>query len=180
MSITISIYQKKCPHCGKVYSESQGVPEPKCFDQTIKKFRKCKKTFVDVEAYEWENLKDVEKKNYLITKKYIYPEKSMLFGLKSYMKKALSFKYNPSMLKERWIQESLARTSNPDYRKQLEDCGRRFYGKDIKDDTVVSEISLQDSRIVKMVKEMLERGVTLSPEYDKYVEMVKIIYGNDY
>lgn len=178
MSVTITYYYVKCPHCGKVFSRTITAPEPKHFGQTIVSCKKCKRTFVNSEAYEWENLKDIEKKNYLMTEE-IYPEASMTFGLKRYTRKALEFKYNPSMLKKKEIVQSLARTSNPEYRRELEENGRIFYGKDIKDDSLVTNISLQDTRVIKVLKNLLESGGTLPASAQGYYEKLLEVYSVD-
>lgn len=152
-----TIYTERCPHCGKLYYYKSvertryfGVPELTCPNS------KCGKKFFDSKGNEWENLTNEEKKSvlmYLYTGQkledgvQVYTEKELkaqiranYFGLiftipalmhnKKLLKQWQEFKFNPTMLEDATIQESIKRTSNPEYREFLLNMGKNFYGMD--------------------------------------------------
>ena len=147
------VFSKNCPHCGERYAVSNDLPYPNDVGQTEKVCKNCKKKFIDHQAFEWENLTDLEKKNYLICG-HIYPKEIVFIGLKKYISQAKSFKYDKSMLNCDEIKESIERTSSKEYREKMIEIGRTFYGIDIVDDSGVSNISYQKAQIAEAMKQL--------------------------
>ena len=141
-------YSERCPHCKQLFWWDD-YERPRAFHCTLRLCLKCGNTFLDSKWYEWENLTNEEKKVALVTgygytittevalRKQIklnYIGAALLIGIsalksnKKLLAKLEAFKFDPSMLQDKEIQESIKRTSDPAYRKALLDIGHDFYG----------------------------------------------------
>ena len=142
-------YSTSCPHCGAVFYHSTSK-EPKCFGITQKTCSRCKQEFMYSSVYEWENLTNEEKKSVLILGEdrpirfvkeikrsivlcaisffLLFPLYYLIIHISDY-KKFQNFEYKPQYISQNtYIQESIQRTQDPEYRTQLLKLGRTFYG----------------------------------------------------
>lgn len=152
-------YLLKCPHCGAVIWYSRDQEPPKALGNTQQVCEKCHKQYLSNMYYEWENLTKEEKRYVLFSQNYwdfgivegleVFTEEklrkivkknwSLLGGLtganrknKELLDSFLEYKdVDMSIIeKSKVIQDSIKRTSDPEYRRVLLDIGREFYGTD--------------------------------------------------
>ena len=143
-------YNSRCPHC-KTLLYSSSVEEPMSFGNPNVVCPKCSKTFFDSKKMEWVNLTKEEKKSVLVlgTDKYITEEKEykkiykmlmftsfllitipFLIRTRKIVKAFENFVFDKNMLDEKNIQESIQRTRNIEYMKELIIHGRYYYGEE--------------------------------------------------
>ena len=141
-------FTKRCPACNKLLDLSS-FEERKTLGNSMAKCPFCGYNYIDTYVYEWVNLTNEEKKSVLVFgwNMTIVKEsevRSLYNALKftqillltiplvSRLKNQLialeMFQFNPRMLQDYHIQESIERTNNADYLRNLLNAGRNFYG----------------------------------------------------
>ena len=143
-------YSSRCPHCNYLLYRSSTSEQLKSFGNSKSKCPRCHQFYIDSSKYEWVNLTQEEKKSVLVfghnmtlvEESYV---RSMYNKLKNtkfslvtiplvkrlkYNLDALErFVFDPKMLQDDHIQQSIERTRDEEYLKTLISLGRNYYGE---------------------------------------------------
>ena len=144
----VTHFEERCPHCRRLlYIDN--VERGISFGNTISTCFHCNQTYLDNKVYEWVNLNYEQKKAVLVAgpemtivteaetknalQKYGFT-KYLLIGIPAVkqLEKQLdmykNFVFKPEMLLQKHIQDSIKRTSDPEYLQTLLKMGRNYYG----------------------------------------------------
>ena len=148
--MSLPTYTSRCPNCHKLLYSSK-IEEQASFGNSMQKCPYCKQYYIDTSVYEWVNLTKEEKKSVLVfgwnmtivresEVRSLYNKLKftqillITIPLVSKLKRQLMalecFEFNPRMLQDYHIQESIERTNDKNYLKILLKAGRNFYGTD--------------------------------------------------